>query len=241
MSLPYESNYKRLVKITQENQGVEVAKSFKEARDTRLANSKGFMILPSQEESGEESGIDSVVTNYFNGISKGNLEAKQKIAIESNKLSTTKNTEKIADNLLDFVISFEGFNANAYEDYGQLSVGYGSAATGKDQTVTEEEARVMLKNDLKKARSFVMSAAKRYGYTFTSNQINALTSFTQNLGPGDPKDIEKGGLEQLLNGGTRGIEEISDAMELYNKAGGKVLEGLVKRRSAEYKLFNEGF
>ena len=61
----------------------------------------------------------------------------------------------------------------------------------------------------------------------TQNRFDALTSFTYNLGAGC--------LETLVSG--RNAETVAEKILLYNKAGGKVLEGLNKRREMESELF----
>ena len=137
------------------------------------------------------------------------------------------------DNLVDFVKSFEGFSATPYKDVNRLTIGYGSKASGPNQKVDETKATEMLKADLSTARGFVESANKKYNLNLNENQIQALTSYTQNGGPGM--------LNKLLDNGNRGIEEIAESIELYNQSDGKVLEGLKKRRNAEYNLFNYGF
>ena len=137
------------------------------------------------------------------------------------------------DNLVDFVKSFEGFSATPYKDVDRLTIGYGSKASGPNQKIDEDKAVEMLKADLSTARGFVESANEKYNLNLNENQIQALTSFTQNGGPGM--------LNKLLDNGNRGIEEIGESIELYNKSAGKVLEGLKKRRNAEYNLFNYGF
>ena len=114
-----------------------------------------------------------------------------------------------------------------------MTIGYGSKASGPSQKIDEDKAVEMLKADLSTARGFVESANKKYNLNLNENQIQALTSFTQNGGPGM--------LNKLLDNGGRGIEEIAESIELYNQADGKVLEGLKKRRKAEYNLFNYGF
>ena len=79
----------------------------------------------------------------------------------------------------------------------------------------------------------VLKMKKDSGYDWSKNQVDALTSFTHNLGAGN--------LKKLTENGTRGDEEISDMLLEYKYAGGKVREGLIKRREAELKLFNEGY
>ena len=61
------------------------------------------------------------------------------------------------------------------------------------------------------------------------NEFDALVSFTYNLGTGN--------LKRLTD--NRKKNEISEGMKLYNKAGGKKLQGLVNRRNEESELFNE--
>ncbi len=140
---------------------------------------------------------------------------------------------KTSGDLESFVANFEKFSATPYDDFKQTSIGYGSKSTSKNQTVTEEEAKKLLKRDLNNARKVVLKMKKDSGYTWNDNQVDALTSFTHNLGAGN--------LKKLTENGTRGDEEISDMLLEYKYAGGKVREGLIKRREAELKLFNEGY
>ena len=67
-------------------------------------------------------------------------------------------------------------------------------------------------------------------YNFNTSQIDALVSFAFNIGS----------IDGLTNHGKRSISEIKEKMLLYNKAGGKELKGLTRRRKAELRLFCEG-
>ena len=69
-------------------------------------------------------------------------------------------------------------------------------------------------------------------YHWTQNQFDALVSFTFNCGAGNFK--------KLIENGKRSIKAISDAIPRYNKAGGRVLSGLTRRRSEEKALFDRG-
>lgn len=140
---------------------------------------------------------------------------------------------EVKGDLISFIAGLEGFKEKAYEDYGQISIGFGTKAGSLDETISREQAMKDLTKEVMKSRTIVLKAAKEYGYDWTENQVDALTSFTYNVG--------QGGFNQLIEGGTRGDEEISEMMLEYNKAGGKVLEGLVKRRKAESKLFTQGY
>jgi GH24 family phage-related lysozyme (muramidase) len=66
----------------------------------------------------------------------------------------------------------------------------------------------------------------------TDNQFGALVSFTFNLGRGN---LAKSTLLRKLNGGD--YDGAAIEFNKWNKAGGKVLAGLVARRAAEAELF----
>ena len=146
---------------------------------------------------------------------------------------TQKEVSKTPSNLVEFIIELEDFSPTAYDDFKQTSIGYGTKATSKDQTITEPEARKLMEKDLDAARKTVLKLKETAGYDWNENQVDALTSFTYNLGAGN--------LRKLTENGTRGDEEIADMLPEYKYAGGKVRDGLVKRRAAELKLFNEGY
>lgn len=131
---------------------------------------------------------------------------------------------------IDLITSFEGCKLTAYFDYyGKVwTIGYGH--TGKDVyqglTITKDQAVYLLKNDLKKHENYVKN--KNYvSIQLNQNQFDALTSFTYNTGPKN--------LKELCYGKT--ASDIADKITLYNKAGGKVLRGLTRRRNAEKELF----
>ena len=64
--------------------------------------------------------------------------------------------------------------------------------------------------------------------SLNQNQFDALVSFAFNCGAGNLKTL-------CAN---RTAAQIADKIPAYNKAGGNVLSGLVRRRAAEVKLFN---
>jgi GH24 family phage-related lysozyme (muramidase) len=155
-------------------------------------------------------------------------------------IKTTQNTSlpdkegsKTPSNLVEFIIELEDFSPTAYDDFKQTSIGYGTKATSKKQTITEPEARELMKKDLDAARKTVLKLKETAGYDWNENQVDALTSFTYNLGAGN--------LRKLTDNGTRGDEEIADMLPEYKYAGKKVRDGLVKRRAEELRLFNEGY
>jgi lysozyme len=128
--------------------------------------------------------------------------------------------------LVNLVKGFEGFNPNAYGDYKQTSVGYGTK--GKEgEVLTEAQATDRLNTELLGHAKRIEEAAKLKGVKLNQNQFNALTSFDFNTGRGADL-IERFGDKP---------EELVSKMQEYTKAGGKELPGLVKRRGVEAALF----
>ena len=137
---------------------------------------------------------------------------------------------KISENGLNLIISFEGFCPKATkavktEKYYTIGYGHYGKDVSEKQTITKEEALTLLKKDMKRFETKVM----KYNncYNFTQNEFDALVSFAYNVG----------NIDQLTAKGTRTKKEIADAMLLYIKSGGNVLDGLRKRRIRERELF----
>ena len=128
---------------------------------------------------------------------------------------------------LELIKSFEGFKLTAYRDpVGVLTIGYGHTRGVKEgDKITKKKADEFLKSDLATAEKHVNSYLKKY--KFTQHEFDALVSFTYNIG----------NINQLTANGKRNKGTIADKMLLYVKAGGKTLNGLVKRRKAERDLF----
>jgi GH24 family phage-related lysozyme (muramidase) len=138
----------------------------------------------------------------------------------------------ISKNGKDLIKQFEGFRGTAYLCPANVwTIGWGTTrypsgkAVQKDEICTQAQAELFLANDLARFEANVMSFSHIYRYN--QNQFDALVSFAYNLGS----------INQLVQNGVRTIAQIADAMLLYNKAGGKVLAGLVRRRVAERELF----
>ncbi len=134
-------------------------------------------------------------------------------------------------NIVDFIKDLEGFKEKAYWDVKQYTIGYGTKAKSKNETISEEEALERLNNELKIVEKDVRELEKGYDEKFTDSQFKALMSFRYNAG--------KGNLNKLSDNGNRGIDEIGDMLLEYVYAGKNKLPGLVKRRQKEYELFNE--
>ena len=128
---------------------------------------------------------------------------------------------------------FEGCRLTAYQDsVGVWTIGYGhTKGVYEGMTITQEEAEQMLLTELEEYEGYV---EKYVTVPLTQNQFDALVVWVYNLGP---TNFRNSTLLKELNSGnyTAAGKEITR----WNKAGGKVLAGLVKRREAEALLFNE--
>ena len=134
---------------------------------------------------------------------------------------------KTSVNGINLIKKFEGCKLKAYRcPAGVPTIGYGHTKGVKmGQVITQEQADQYLREDLEKYEKNVMKYYNKYKWN--QNEFDALVSFAYNLGS----------IDQLTANGTRSKNVIADKMILYNKAAGKVLNGLVKRRKAERNLF----
>ncbi len=137
----------------------------------------------------------------------------------------------ISNNGINLIKRFEGCRLTAYQDSaGVWTIGYGHTyGVTNGQIITQTLAEAYLKADCAAAEKAVNSYNAKYNWN--QNQFDALVSFTFNCGTGN--------LKTLTANGTRTIAEISAKITAYSKAGGKVLQGLVKRRAAEKELFDK--
>lgn len=137
----------------------------------------------------------------------------------------------ISNTGLALIKRFEGCRLTAYQDAaGVWTIGYGHTSCVKaGQTISQAQADAYLKADCAAAEKAVNAYDTIYHWN--QNQFDALVSFTFNVGSGN--------LKKLLQSGTRTITQISAMIAAYNKAGGKVLRGLVNRRAAEKELFDK--
>ncbi len=127
---------------------------------------------------------------------------------------------------IDLIKRFEGCRLTAYRcPAGVWTIGYGhTAGVRQGQKITAAQAENYLKADLEKYEKKV----EKYGsYSWNQNEFDALVSFAYNVGS----------IDGLTAKGTRSRAEIAGKMLTYNKAAGKVLSGLTRRRQEERKLF----
>lgn len=135
---------------------------------------------------------------------------------------------------LALIKEFEGLRLTSYRcPAGVWTVGWGSTGPHvvPGMTITEEEAETLLRDDL---RRFEEGVEQLVEVPLNDNQFAALVSFAFNLGLGA---LSGSTLLRLLNEGD--YASVPAQLARWNKAGGKVLAGLSRRREAEGKLWSK--
>ena len=113
----------------------------------------------------------------------------------------------------NLIKNFESCKLTAYKDSkGVYTIGYGHTKNvKKGMVISKQKALELSENDI----LIYEKKVNKYMNTYNFNQ------------------------NQLTNNGKKSIKEISNKITLYNKCGGVVLKGLVKRRKAEKELFDK--
>ncbi len=149
---------------------------------------------------------------------------------------------KLSQRGLDLICSFEGYHTalpdggcKAYLDKLAKphiwTIGYGCTEGIYEGLVwTKEQAEAAFRRELAKHEQFVTQIVT---VPLNQNEFDALVSFCYNLGPNNLRTL----VANRLNKNKR--METAKSFPLYDKAGGKVYRGLVRRRYAEAALFAE--
>lgn len=132
---------------------------------------------------------------------------------------------------IDLIKHFEGCELKAYKcPAGVWTIGYGhTKGVEPGDEWSEDHANHMLEVELEEYEGYV---SKYVTAPLGQNQFDALVSWTYNLGGGN---LSASTMLKVLNAGE--YEEVPNQMLRWNKAGGKVLEGLTRRRQAEADMF----
>lgn len=145
---------------------------------------------------------------------------------------------------IDLICEFEGFFSKPYLcPAGVPTIGYGTTIypDGKkvslsDSAITKDKAKEYLAHDLKKEEDNLNNFIKAFNISLNENQFSALISFAYNLGFGkisSPSSTVNRGLKS----GDHALT--CHGISLYNRAAGKVMRGLERRRKAEIDLYNK--
>lgn len=134
---------------------------------------------------------------------------------------------------LDLIKSCEGLRLKAYKDVvGVQTIGFGH--TGADvyagQLISNQEAERLLLKDTASFQAGVNASVTWVG--LTDNQFAACVSLAYNVGLAN---FRSSTLLKKLNAGQ--VAEAAEEFDKWNKAGGKVIEGLTNRRLKERALF----
>jgi len=138
---------------------------------------------------------------------------------------------------LDLIKEFEGLRLDAYRDsVGVLTIGYGTTARAGvgivpkiGMTITEVEAEYYLQKAVDKFADTIRPAITA---RINENEFGAYVSLAYNIGP---TAFKKSSSLRHFNAGNK--TKAAQNILLWNKAGGKILRGLVRRREAEKALF----
>ena len=147
---------------------------------------------------------------------------------------------KVNDAALAIIREFEGFKAEAYLDNlakpPLWTIGYGTterAGVGivprPGMVISREQAETYLQMAVDK---FARQMLPHITRPINENQFGAFVSLAYNIGPGA---FQRSSALRRFNAGD--IPGAADAILMWDKAGGKVLRGLQRRRQAERALF----
>ncbi|ENX06247.1 lysozyme [Acinetobacter courvalinii] len=147
--------------------------------------------------------------------------------------SKGKTTSQVGINL---ITSFEDLKLDAYDDgVGVWTIGYGTTVypngikVKQGNKCTLAQAKEYFAHDLNRFEKAVNQSVK---VSINQNQFDALVSLTYNIGE---TAFKKSTLLMLLNANK--FTEAADQFAVWNKGGGQVMKGLVRRRAAERELF----
>ncbi len=132
------------------------------------------------------------------------------------------------------ITSFEGLRLVAYADplTGTPTIGWGSTRNVRlGDSITLARAQTLFQAEVDQASAAVNESVH---VPLTQGQFDALVSFVFNVGM---NAFRESTLLRKLN--DRDYTGAADEFDRWNKAGGRVVAGLVRRRTAELNLFEQ--
>ena len=138
---------------------------------------------------------------------------------------------KISEEGISLIKKFEGCELRAYLDAVDVpTIAYGRTKDVKIGDIcTQQQAEDWLEEELVEYAGYVNEAVK---VELTQPQFDSLVSWTYNLGP---SNLNRSSMLRVLN--TSDYDNVPEQIMRWNKAGGRVLAGLVRRREAEAEMF----
>lgn len=150
------------------------------------------------------------------------------LAVDSERFISTRG--------LNLIVDFEDLKLKAYDDgTGVWTIGFGTTVypnkvrVKKGDRCTVEQAKSFFQHDLRRFQTAVNEAVT---VPMSQNQFDALVSLAYNIGV---HAFKCSTLVKYLN--SLNYSAAADQFLVWNRAGGKILKGLVRRREAERALF----
>ena len=186
------------------------------------------------------------IFDFLRKISGGSLTQKQVDAADkliatayddvTSMLGITLDEMHVSPSGIDLICNFEGKRLMAYDDgVGVWTIGFGTTIypngikVKKGDVCTEAQAKAYMAYDLKK---FELAVNNTVNVSLNQNQFDALVSLAYNIGTNAFKNST---LVKKLNAGD--IRGAANQFDVWVKAGGKRMQGLVNRRAKEKALF----
>jgi lysozyme len=139
----------------------------------------------------------------------------------------------VSDAGLALVKHFEGYSPTVYEDAaGYPTIGFGHLIKPGEkiqEPLLGEAAERLLQQDIKPKAAAVNA---RVSVPLFQGQYDSLVSWTYNLG-----EVALKSSTMLKKINAARYDEVPGQMKRWNRAGGKVLKGLERRREAEAALY----
>ena len=138
-----------------------------------------------------------------------------------------------SDELVKFIADYESFESEPYDDgYGNITIGYGHLIEKGEyfDSITQEEALLLLKNDISKYESMVTNYSLSLGICWDQNQYDAFVSLAYNSG-----NNFKGVMDDIIAGVSP-----HDAFGKLIYASNRKSLGLYRRRNDEANIFSKG-
>ena len=140
----------------------------------------------------------------------------------------------VTQNGIDLIKRFEGFSSTVYIcPAGYPTIGFGHLVKEPEkyqQGITEAEAEELLRRDVHAAENAVL---RLIDVPLTDGQYDALVSFTFNLGAGA---LQRSTLRRKVN--RQAHSEVPEQFMRWVWAGGRKLDGLIRRREREALIYS---